>query len=247
MPLTLEHLRTFLDAFLGAEQFEDDQNGIYRPSLHTIKKLGLALEPRPGTADWIETQDLDALFLHRPWKLGAIPPEGVGVLAYHYAFDERLTTGYNPLLADALGFTGLGVLSTKEGRPLGMVGDVLPLSLNDFQAQVEAEFGDLEGVYGAQTGEVSRACVVGAMRPALVYEAAERGAQAYLTGQYRKGAAKAVAETGMSVFEIGHERSEVWGLRTLAATLREQFPGLEVIVSLPQKVKSKTDGRASWA
>ena len=232
MSLTLEHLRTFLDAFLGAEQFEDDQNGVYRPSSCTVNKLGLALEPRPGTADWIETQNLDALFLHRPWKLGATP-EGVGVLAYHYAFDERLTTGYNPPLADALGLTGLGVLGHKEGRPLGMIGNVFTVSRNKFRAQVEAEFGGLEGVYGAQTGEISRACVVGAMRPVLVYEAAERGAQVYLTGQYRKGAAKAVAETGMSVFEIGHQRSEVWGLKTLASVLQEQFPGLAVVLKTP--------------
>ena len=160
---------------------------------------------------------------------------------------KRLTTGYNPLLADALGFTDLDVLGTKEGRPLGMIGDAPTVSLGEFQAQVEAEFGGLESVYGARTGEVSRACVVGAMRPALVYQAAERGAQVYLTGQYRKGAAKAVAETGMSVFEIGHERSEVWGLKALAATLQEQFSGSRGRLKLALKVKSKTDYRASWA
>ncbi len=232
MSLTLEHLRTFLNSFLGAEQFEDDQNGVYRASSRTVNKLGLALEPWPGISEWIRTQNLDVLFLHRPWKLGAIP-EGVGVLAYHCAFDERLTTGYNPLLADALGLTGLNVLGTKEGRPLGMIGDVFTVSQSEFRTQVESEFGGLEGVYGAQTGEVSRVCVVGAMRPALVYEAAERGAQVYLTGQYRKGATKAVAETGVSVFEIGHQRSEVWGLETLAIVLWEQFPGLEVVLSTP--------------
>lgn len=75
--------------------------------------------------------------------------------------------------------------------------------------------------------------MVGAMRPALVYEAAERGAQVYLTGQYRKGAAKAAAETGVSVFEIGHERSEVWGLKTLATTLRKRFADLGVVLRLP--------------
>ncbi len=238
--MTLADLESFLNEFLLADGFTGDQNGVYRASSSTVNKLGLALEPWPSITDWITKNDLNALFLHRPWKLGAIP-EGVGVLAYHYAFDERLTTGYNPLLADALGLTGLDVLGTKEGRPLGMIGDVSTVSLSEFRTQLEAEFGGLEGVYGAQTGEVSRACVVGAMRPALVYEAAERGAQVYLTGQYRKGAAKAVAETGVGIFEIGHQRSEVWGLKTLAAVSREQFPGLEVVLSTPQKVKSKTD------
>ena len=226
--VTLAGLETFLSNFLLAGQFTDDQNGIYRASERPIKKLGLVLEPHPAISDWILQNDLDALFLHRPWKLGRISKD-VSVLAYHYAFDERLTTGFNPLLADALELTQLEVLGYKEGRPLGMIGDVPSVAFTAFQGRVEAEFGGLEAVYGASTGDVTRACVVGAMRPALVYEAAERGAQVYLTGQYRKGAAQAVAETGMNVLELGHERSEIWGLRTLADVLRERF-GLEVVL-----------------
>ena len=195
----LADLGTFLSEFLLAGQFAGDQNGLYRTSPEAeqkeIKKLGLALEPQPKISEWIIQNNLDALFLHRPWKLGRTP-KNIGVLAYHYAFDERLTTGYNPLLAEALEMSGLGVLGHKDGRPLGMIGDVPQVSFTAFQAQVEAEFGGLEGVYGAADGAVMRACVVGAMRPALVYEAAERGAQVYLTGQYRKGAARAVSETG---------------------------------------------------
>ena len=222
--VTLFDLETFLSNFLLASQFTDDQNGIYRASDRPVEKLGLALEPRPNISDWIIQNDLDALFLHRPWKLGRISKD-VGVLAYHYAFDERLTTGYNPLLADALTLSQLEVLGEKDGRPLGMIGDVPSAPFTAFQVQIEAEFGGFEGVYGATEaatwGEVTRACVVGAMRPALIYEAAERGAQVYLTGQYRKSAAKAVAETGMNVLELGHERSEIWGLRMLG----ERFTG----------------------
>lgn len=220
-------LDTFLSTFLLAHAFQDDQNGVYRPSSRKVERLGMALEPWPGLSEWTTENDLDALFLHRPWKLGALP-EGVGVLAYHYAFDERLTTGYNPLLVEALEFSEVEVLGYKEGRPLGMIADVPRTSVAAFRARVEGAFGGLEGVYGVQTGEATRACVVGAMRPALIHEAAERGAQVYLTGEYRKGAAQAVAETGMSVFEIGHRRSEVWGLRVLSEVLQEAFPDLGV-------------------
>ena len=234
--MTTLDLKTFLSNFLLADQFTDDQNGFYRASPEAeqreIKKLGLALEPWPGITDWLAQNKLDALFLHRPWKLGRTP-KGVGVLAYHYAFDERLTTGYNPLLAEVLEMSEPEVLGHKDGRPLGMIGNVPNASFTAFQAQVEAEFGGLEGVYGANTGEVTRACVVGAMRPALIYEAAERGAQVYLTGQYRKGAAQAVSETGVGVLELGHERSEVWGLKALAKVLQEQFPELQTVLNLP--------------
>lgn len=230
--VSLAELETFLSTFLLAHAFQDDQNGVYRPSSRPVKRLGVALDPWPGISGWVAQRKLDALFLHRPWKLGAVPKE-VGVLAYHYAFDERLTTGYNPLLAEALAFSEVEVLGYKEGRPLGMIADLPRASVPAFRARVETEFGGLEGVYGAQTGEVERVCVVGAMRPALVYEAAEQGAQVYLTGEYRKGAAHAVAETGLAAFEIGHQRSEVWGLKTLSTVLREEFPELEVV--LPER------------
>lgn len=231
--MELGDLETFLSDFLLAEQFTADQNGVYRPSAASVRRLGLALEPWPGISTWVRDQNLDALFLHRPWKLGALP-EGIGVLAYHYAFDERLTTGYNPLLAAALGFTEVAVLGHKEGRPLGMIGDVSPTPFAAFSSQVETEFGGLENAYGMHGGKhrgaVTRACVVGALRPALVYEAAERGAQVYLTGEYRKSAAQAIADTGLSVLELGHQRSEVWGLARLAEVLRAQFPDLTVVL-----------------
>jgi len=230
MPLTLDRLRGFLDAFLCADRFTEDQNGVYLPFERPIHTLGLALGPWPGLASWVQMHNVDALFLHRPWGLAGLP-KGVGVLAYHYAFDERLTAGYNPRLADALLMSSPEVLGYKEARPLGMIGDVPATSAADFREVVEEVFGGLEGVYGHFGGEVTRACVVGAMRPELVREAAVRGATVYLTGQYRKGAAKAVAETGMTILEIGHARSERWGLRALAGVLRERFSGLTVVLS----------------
>lgn len=209
-----------------------DQNGVYRVSDRSVRRLGLALEPAPDTADWVRRERLDALFLHRPWKLGTLP-EGIGVLAYHYAFDERLTTGHNPYLAEALGMSGLEVLGEKEGRPLGMIGDVAAMPFETFRSRVEREFGELEAVHNVRAREISRVCVVGAMRPALVQEAAARGGQVYLTGEYRKAAAQAVAETGLSVLVIGHERSERWGLGKLAALLEGRFPGLKVVTRTP--------------
>lgn len=226
--ISLKSLQAFLDDLLDAHTFTDDQNGVYVPSERPVKRLGLALEPPPDVTDWTRQNDLDALFLHRPWKLGRLP-EGVGVLAYHYAFDERLTTAYNPTLAEALEMTGLEPFGLKQDRVLGMIGDVPPASWATFKGEAEAEFGGLEATHGAQGAEVKRVCVVGALRPALVFGAAARGTQVYLTGEYRPAAAGAIAESGVSVLVIGHERSELWGLRALARLIRARFPGLETV------------------
>ena len=234
---TLDELNAFLSAYLFAGRFEDDQNGIYRASNQadkSVKRIGLLLEPFPKLADWTKKNKLDALFIHRPWKLEKMTPPSreVGILAYHYAFDELLTTGYNPRLADVLLMEGLEVLGHKEGRPLGMIGDVPRTDLQMFRAQVEEVFGGLEGAYlkAEPEEEVAQVCVVGAMRDPLVREAHERGANVYITGQRRDHAKKAVEGTSMNVLEIGHERCERWGLRALAGVLRERYAGLSVVI-----------------
>ena len=231
---TFNDINTFLSLYFSTERFENDQNGVYKASERSVRRIGLLLEPFPSIADWTREEALDALFIHRPWRLEKMtPPEGdVGILAYHYAFDELLTTGYNPRLADALLMRDVEVLGHKEGRPLGMIGDVPRVDLRTFQAQVREIFGGLEGAYLSEEpgDEVARVCVVGAMRDPLVREARERGADVYITGQYRDHARGAVDDTGMSILEIGHERCERWGLRALAGVLRERYVDLFILL-----------------
>lgn len=229
---TLADVAAFLDELLAAARYPGDENGIYLPSQTLVARLGLALEPLSGLAAWVQQEELDALFLHRPWRLApeALPAE-VGVLAYHLAFDEGLTLGMNPWLAEELGMSGLEPLGKKEGRTIGMLGRVPPAPFARVKTTVEGVFGGLEGALPNRGGEVARLAVVGAMSAALVEEAAVRGADLYVTGQFRPAARRAALETGVGVLEVGHARSERWGLTVLAKLLRERFAGLEVVLA----------------
>jgi putative NIF3 family GTP cyclohydrolase 1 type 2 len=191
---------------------------VIAPSAAEVRRLGLALEP-PA-----RVESLDALFLHRHWGMRDV---GIGVLASHFPFDERLTVGFNPELAEVLGIEAPEVLGTKEGRPLGMIGG---FAGGDLLVRVIAAFGEPEAVERGSGAEIRRVAAVGAMTDALVREAAARGAGAYVTGQMRAPARRAVAETGIAVIAIGHRRSEVWGLHLLARLLRDEWPGLETVV-----------------
>jgi putative NIF3 family GTP cyclohydrolase 1 type 2 len=230
---TLNDLAQFLDEYFAVERYGDDQGGVYHPSERTVRRIGLALEPWPQIDAWVHNAQLDALFLHRPWRLeaGQLPPDiDIGVLAYHLAFDERLTLGYNLRLADVLGMHDVVVLGHKEGRPLGMLGTVRAQLLDQLRLRCHGLFGG----YGETTGDGERSvgcvAVVGAMNDLLVHEAVARGADVYLTGQYRQPARLAVGETGIGVIEIGHHRSEEWGLRALAGVLRERWVNLSVLL-----------------
>ncbi len=216
------------------------------PRIRSIQRIGLALEPPSDLKNWVRDQQLDTLWLHRPWRLDldALPPD-MGVVAHHLPFDETLTTGYNTRLADALGMHSLDELGYKQvadesgrllpKRAIGMIGTAPKRSDEAWLALIQREFGgyDRVGPRSAEPGQVlthERVAVVGAMNPALVHEAHGRGVSLYLTGEYRKGTQKAVDETEMAVIAIGHRRTEEWGLRALGALLREQWEELEVLV-----------------
>ncbi|MBW4489848.1 MAG: Nif3-like dinuclear metal center hexameric protein [Trichocoleus desertorum ATA4-8-CV12] len=232
--VSLDQLAHFLDQFLLAQQFELDPNGIYRPSTRPIHRLGLALEPWPYLRQWAMATQVDALFLHRPWNLGEQLPADIGVVAYHLAFDERLTLGFNPLLADALGLFAIEELGQKAGRPIGMIGNVSTQSFVGFCDRVQHIFGGYEAIETGNlsevTSEVTKVAVVGAMTDALVREAKTQGTEVYITGQFRQPARSAVIATGINVIVVGHRRSEEWGLQALADILRDRWPQLEVVL-----------------
>ncbi|XWW46050.1 Nif3-like dinuclear metal center hexameric protein [Fibrella sp. USSR17] len=240
-PLVLNDIANFLQTEFKTDRYPiSERGGIYKPADRPIRRVGLSLEPCPKIGQWVRAQDLDALWLHRPWHLNtATLPSDVGVLTHHLPFDECLTTGYNTRLAQVLGLESLAELGYKQAadesdrllpkRAIGMIGDVPERSTESWLEQIQVAFGGYDRVEAGQVRSHRRVAVVGAMNPELVHEAHERSVSLYLTGEYRKGTQKAVDETGMTVIAIGHKRTEEWGLRALGTLLTEQWEGLEVL------------------
>lgn len=234
--ITLEAVTTFLNEFFAVEENEHDANGIYVNSDRAIQRIGLALEPETQLGAWVERHQLNAIFLHRPWKLSRdeLPPD-IGIFSYHLRFDERLSIGYNPRLADALGLKEIEILKRPDGKIIGMIGNkITPQPFNSERnsmiEQIQSIFGGYEKIHPPKQGLVARVAVVGAMNENLVTQAVERGAQAYITGQWRSQAEKAIAHSDIGIIAVGHKRSELWGLRALAGVLRERWANLDVII-----------------
>ncbi len=239
------NLANFLDEYLETAKFADELPTVFRPFGRSVARLGLALDPWPGLAEWVVSERLDALFLHRPFSLdNQTLPEEVGVLASHLPFEERLALGFNPRLADALGMTCLKPIGKRKGRPLGMLGDVPPQTVAAFYRSVSDIFGGREDARTCERNEVTKVAVVGAMTAELMREASARGAEVYVTGQMRSPAREAMIDTGLGVFIVGHHRSEEWALRTLAHILRERFASLTVKLPPPRNKASKAEAPA---
>ena len=238
--LTLTFLATYLDNYLGSAHFLHDQHGVYRPSQRPIKRIGLALEPWSEIGLWVREERLDALFLHRPYRLDiSLLPVDVGVLSYHLAFDFNLTFGFNLRLANVLQLTNLVPFAIKDNIPLGMLGDIAPTTLDSFLQCLEEVFGAPPEVNAKYAEPVQRIAISGAMTDTLIRDAAAQNVQLYITGQFRQPARIAVQETRLTVATIGHASGEYWGLQSLASLLHERWAQLDVVIAAQDRVYSK--------
>lgn len=222
----LADIATFLNTVLDSDRYPPDERaGIYVSTARPIRRLGLALDPWPTLPSWLEHEDLDAILLHRPFSLDRdIVPPTRGVVYAHLPFDERLTVGYVPRLAEILGLRARAPMGDKSGRPLGMVGDLpKPLSQTEWRRVVTDMYGGIDETWEEGPPEIRKIAVVNAMSPALVQEAALRKADAFLTGQLRDPARAACKAHKISAYGIGQRRAELWGLRTLSGMLRERW------------------------
>lgn len=240
LPVLLSDLADFLAMEFATDRFPiSERGGIYQPSDRPAQYIGLALEPWPGIGEWVRSHQVDAIWLHRPWQLhpGTLPTD-VGVLYHHLPFDECLTTGYNRRLANVFGMESLEELGYKQTadepnlpkRPIGMIGNVPERTYDEWLDLIQREYGGYDQAVHGKTRTCERVAVVGAMNAALIQEAHERGVSLYLTGEYRKGAQKAVDETGLSVVAIGHRRTEEWGLRALGQLLNMNYQDIRLII-----------------
>jgi putative NIF3 family GTP cyclohydrolase 1 type 2 len=119
---------------------------------------------------------------------------------------------------------------TLPQRAIGMLFDA---DIHEFDAwlkQISHQFRGYDRAEAGRQSMINRVAVVGAMTDKLILEAADRGAQLYVTGQYRKPAQDAINQTGMAVVAVGHRRSEEWGMQALAELLRNQWPTLDLTI-----------------
>ncbi|MDT0631353.1 Nif3-like dinuclear metal center hexameric protein [Rubrivirga sp. S365] len=237
MPPTVAQIAASLAAKTDADRLfrEGDPVGVWLDSPRPVRRLGLRLEA--GRAPYAWADGLDAVLLHRPFGLWpARLPDGLGVLAYHRALDERFAVGHNPALARELGLEPEAEPLMRGGNVVGLVGALpAPLTAADVLGRVADVLGGVEetaGAGGADAGgavEVSRVALVGAMTEALVEAAAERGVGVYVTGQVRRPGVAPAEAAGVLVAAVGQERAERWGLRHLGRLVAARWPDVDVV------------------
>jgi putative NIF3 family GTP cyclohydrolase 1 type 2 len=255
-----------------ARIYHAPRTSLYNPDTALVEQLVLSITPTPGVYSRIEqptrrrrlhNQPLSQwlprtiAFLHRPFDL---EPKnlrnGTLVLASHTSFDENLTVGWNPALAEQLGMCADASLCIKgykgdAERKIGMVGQVLATQ-QEMLDLIRAEFGEPDMVQPGLSNEIRVVAIMNAFgeeevhrvlataqKMGLVpdkYTEAQGRHVLYLTGQSRPAGLQAATALGYTVACVGHKNAEEWGIRYLAARLRAEYPKVQVVEIYEEEV-----------
>ncbi|KAF2659296.1 hypothetical protein K491DRAFT_689425 [Lophiostoma macrostomum CBS 122681] len=187
-------------------------------------------------------------FLHRPFELDRhrVRRE-VLVLASHTSFDENLTIGWNPALAERFGMDVRDSMCVQgykgdAERKIGIVG-VVSMILGPLLQTIESEFGAIEYAQEGLSEEINLIAMMNAFSDKEVDRVIDMGQEKswipwedvplgrnvlYLTGQPRESGLTAAKKYGMTVACVGHRVAEQWGITFIAQQLRSAFPNVLV-------------------
>ncbi len=149
----------------------------------------------------------------------------LNLYAAHLPLDAHPVLGNNAELCRLAGIAEKIPCCNYRGVNIGFAGKLRePVTLGGlamrFGVPPAACFGD--------AGQTVRTAAAGSGGGGLeaLHDAAERGADVLITGEFTHEMFHFAEESGVKVIALGHYASEVWGVRALLADLRRKF-GLE--------------------
>jgi len=162
-------------------------------------------------------------------KLKLLLENDISLIGYHLPLDAHPEVGNNVQILKALNLFETGPFMLEGRVSIGRMAEPAgeELSIQNLIQRVEKGIGPVvhSFCFGPETITSIAVCSGGA--PNSIEEAAERGAQVYLTGEARENTREMARELGIHYLAAGHHRTEVFGPKALAGYISEQF-GLEM-------------------
>jgi dinuclear metal center YbgI/SA1388 family protein len=194
-----------------------------RPVSRVAFAVDAALESIRRAAGW----NADVLFVHHGLFWGAERPvtetlyarikalldADMALYALHLPLDLHPRLGNNALIADALGLVDRRPFGEYKGTFIGVAGRLeRPRKLAELSAELE-----FPGMLPFGPEIVGSVGVISGHAPELATQAAREGLDCYVTGEIGHEHYHDCLERGLNVLFGGHYRTEVFGVRRLAA------------------------------
>ena len=159
-------------------------------------------------------------------RMRRLMQNGISLYGFHLPLDGHMEVGNNVLIAKAYGLQNIEGFLREGERTIGVVGEFAePVSSQNFVDQAKAVFE--HGVqhalmYGKPSIKKLAVCSGSAGAPAIE-EAMALGCDAFVTGEIKEAVPIACEELGFNLISCGHHRTEIFGVRALAAKIQAEL------------------------
>ena len=243
-----------LDELLEPASFADlGPNGLQVPGGEEARRIVTGVSAQRALIERAIELDAQLLLVHHglfwdfhptglsPILAGRLRPlfkHDLALAAYHIPLDAHPELGNNAQLAAALGCERHEPFHEFRGRAIGRAGafggDGVPAE--ELFARVRDVTGREPLVQGAGPERVRRIGIVSGSAADALYEAAEHGLDAFLTGEPREHVMADARELGVHFIAAGHYATETFGVRALGDWLADRFGIEHEFVDVPNPV-----------
>ncbi len=235
----LHDLVTYADELLAVRAFRDYcPNGLQVEGRAEVGTLVSGVTASLALVEAAIQRKADAVLVHHGyfWKgedprvvgykkarLKSLMTADISLIGYHLPLDAHATLGNNAQLAIRLGLRVTGAFDTDSGPALGLVGDVVPMSGEQFGRVIHTALRRAPLHVPGRSEQIKTVawCTGGAQ--GYIDRAVELGVDAYLTGEVSEYTVHIARETGLHFFAAGHHATERYGVQALGAHLAEKF------------------------
>ncbi len=233
----------YLDHYLRLADIQDyGPQGLQVESANEeIRRVALAVDVAPPIIEAAAGWEADLLLVHHGllWRsveriagpLGsrvrALMAAGINLYAAHLSLDAHPEVGNNAVLARMFGLEQIESWGEIMGTQLGVIGQVPPVSLEQFVQLVDRRLETTARVLAGGLEMVRRVAILSGAGADLAGAARALGADTYLTGETAHTQYWRASDHGLNVIYAGHYATETVGVRALGDHLQAQF-GLDI-------------------
>jgi dinuclear metal center YbgI/SA1388 family protein len=243
-----------LDRLLEPDRFRDyGPNGLQVPGASEIERIATGVSANARLFELAAAEQAQLLIVHHGlfWgsglrtvdellkrRLQILFDANISLAAYHLPLDAHPELGNNALLAKALGASSTEPFGAHEGETIGFLA-TLPsggLPIAELVDRIATITGRTPLLLDSGPPSVERLAIVSGAGSDHIFEAAEAGADALLTGEPSERVTASARELGLHLIAAGHHATETFGVERLGEHLAERFRLEHVFIDVPNPI-----------
>ena len=240
--IQLSEITAYLDELLAVNSVPGDvsNNGLQVEAASEVSSAVFGVDACQALFDAAVAKNADLIFVHHglSWggeprrftgitgtRLGTLFAEGINLYAAHLPLDAHPEIGHNVLLADMIGLRQRYQFAEYSGCNIACGGALAKSCLPNELAKIfENNLGCKAKIFGSRDKLTTKVGIIsGGGGMDGLQACIEQNIDCFVTGEMTHTMYHIVKESGITVIQLGHYRSETPGVKAVMERLNKKF------------------------